>query len=707
MNLLKQLLSFTLLVAAASTQVLANNGDKIKQQSLNAKKAAAKPVKAAEGEPERTVRKGDVVVEAIRGGNLAPISATTIRREELKKMHYGQDPTAVLATTPNINVSFDGGNAFSNYSLMRIRGLDYSRINITLNGVPLNDMLDQGVFFSNMVDFGKSVRSIQVQRGVGTSTNGTAGYAGSVNFEGIDPRDDSAGAEGQITFGSFGTSRYSAEVFSGQHKGWSFYGRYSALQSNGYRYNSGNQGNSFYGSAVYSAEDWDFKVFGFTGRNKNRLAFLPVSLADLNNDPRTNYVDPSASDDFGQDLVATQFTKYFNARKTLTATAYYGSAGGWFEYDAGNVLTLQNRHYGLTSNYKYVNEKGDFVLYSGLQANVFARENWYSTNPNNEVRIYNNWSRKDETSAFVKVNYTLGRFDLFADLQARYAAFTYTADPAENLTLPTQNWVFVNPKAGVSYKVNDQLNVFASFGSVQREPTRSDLMNGTDNITQANKDTAGAFSSLKPESLQDYELGFNLNYTYLKGQINAFYMDFRNEIAQTGTYTSWFVPIRKNVASSYRTGIEWALSSPVNKYVTITSSGAYTNARIRTLATDFDNTTRENVIPLLTPAWIVNAGIEVKPLSWLDLGLTTRYVDRSYLANNNDETLSIPSYNIFDARLGVSYDRYRLSLLVNNITDQRYFNLGAVGTDFTTGAAVPQFLIQAPRNFFVTFTARF
>ncbi len=658
-------------------------------------------------EEQSAVQTIDIVVNAIRGEEKAPISQTTLSKEDIDKQFYGQDATALLQQTPNINASFDAGNLFSNYSYMRIRGLDYSRINVTLDGVPLNDMMDQGVFFSNMVDFANSIQSVQVQRGVGTSSNGTAGYAGSVNFESLRPQDQLPGAELQLSVGSFGTSRYSAEVYSGLVKGWSFYGRYSALQSAGYRDNSGMQGNSFFGSAVYEDDKHLIKFTGFSGRNKNRLAYLPVPLYLIDQNPRTNLLTPGATDDFGQDLITAQYARKFDPRNTLSISAYFGSAGGWFEYSDLDILGLRNRHFGLISNYRHVSEDNKLLFIAGIQANTFLRENWYAQNPANDTRLYNNWGRKDEASAFAKLSYNLAGFDLFADLQVRYAGFGYTPDIKENISVGSQSWTFLNPKVGVSYPITERVSAFASVGMVGREPTRSDLLNGTDNITVANKDTTAQFGNLKPESLLDYEAGINLKYSWLRGQINAFYMDFRNEIAATGAYTSWFVPLRKNVNSSYRTGLEWSLNAKATDWLSIQSTGAYTVAKIRSYTNDAEGKTYDNVTPLLTPTWILSNGLILSPTKWLDLALIGRYVSKSYLANNDDENLSMPGYFVVDSRLSVNYQRkYSLSVLVNNLTNQRYFNNGAIGYD-AAGNTTPAYVVQAPINLFVTVSARF
>lgn len=649
--------------------------------------------------------KEEVLVDGVRLEALSPITQTTIGPKEIKDQYYGQDPTAMLQNTPNVLASFDGGNAFSNYSFIRIRGLDYSRINITLNGVPLNDMMDQGVFFSNMPDFTNSVRSIQIQRGVGTSTNGTVGYAGSINFESLYLRDQPAGGEVQLGYGSFNTMRYSAAVSSGLNNGWAFYGKYGALRSSGYRYNSGTEGGSFFGSAGYFGKKDIVRITAFHGAVKNQLAFAPVPLELINLDPRTNINSPSSTDEFGQSLVSVQHAHFLNEHNTITTTAYYGRANGWFDFSAADRLGLTNQHTGISTILAHT--KGNLTAHFGAQGNVFLRENWYAQKPENNTRLYNNWGRKDEASTFAKASYSLGNFSLFGDVQLRYAAFTYLPQEGDPVSSRSKSWLFLNPKAGMSYNLSSAMSLYTSVGMVSREPTRSDLLQGNDLISVANQDTTGNFDLVKPERLLDWELGLNLNYHWLTGQVNLFWMEFRDEIAATGAYTSWFVPLRKNVAESFRRGVEWNVQARVHERVKLLAQGAYTNAKIKEFTTDFDGQTFRNVTPLLTPEWILSQGVDVKAANWANVSLLARYSSGSFLANNDDRNLTTPAFWLVDARVNLSYgERYSLAIYCNNLLDVRYYTNGAVGFD-QNGNATPALLVQAPRNLMATATFRF
>jgi iron complex outermembrane receptor protein len=281
----------------------------------------------------------EVVIKAIRGEKNLPLARHTLEKIEIESRFIGQDPIFLLnQLTPSMISYSESGTNLTNYGQMRLRGIDQTRINITLDGAPLNDMIDQGVFFSNFTDFTNSIESIQVQRGVGTSTNGTSSYAGSINFQSIDLRNSTPAAELQLMAGSFNTYRASAEVFSGlQKKHFAFYSRFTKTNSNGYRNNTSSDSYSFFFSGGYFDEKNMIKITGFTGQSKNGLAYLPVAVSDIRKNPKTNYVNENDIDDFGQDFVQLQYTRSMSGSSSWVSSIYYGTAGG--DFPAGFNVT--------------------------------------------------------------------------------------------------------------------------------------------------------------------------------------------------------------------------------------------------------------------------------------------------------------------------------------------------------------------------------
>ena len=353
---------------------------------------------------------------------------------------------------------------------MRLRGIDQTRINITLNGAPLNDMVDQGVFFSNFTDFGNSVESVQLQRGVGTSTNGTASYAGSINFESLRLQGAKPSAELQLVGGSFDTYRVSAEVFSGENdKNMSFYGRYTKTLSGGYKFNSGTNSDSYFFSGGYFGEKDVVKLTGFVGQTRNELAYLPVALQDIEIEPRTNYLDPNDEDDFGQQLVQLEYTRLFNQKMHLTSSVYYGGAGGDFPFtfdDGTGSLTqlnfyLKNDHVGFMSYLNYDNL--DLNLTAGIHGYTFKRINEEATAPDFANPYYRDKTQKNEISAFAKASYELNKLTLYGDVQVRSVWLDFDPDveflmgsgvnPVPDID--ARQWTFFNPKIGFTYRFNN------------------------------------------------------------------------------------------------------------------------------------------------------------------------------------------------------------------------------------------------------------
>ncbi|NBC24112.1 MAG: TonB-dependent receptor plug domain-containing protein, partial [Bacteroidetes bacterium] len=299
------------------------------------------------------------IIQGVRAAENAPVSQVTRSKEQIEAVYTGQDGAFLLESlSPSIVSYSESGTSLSNYGQIRLRGIDQTRINMTLNGVPLNDMIDQGVFFSNFTDFGNSIESVQVQRGVGTSSNGVSSYAGSVNFESIDIWTADPGAELQLTGGSFQTQRVSGEVKTGMlENNTAFYTRFTQTEADGYRYNSGTSSYSFFFSGGWQSEKHKFNLTGFTGRSKNQLAYSPVAISDIKDDPKTNYISPNDRDDFGQWMV--QLNHQYSIRPTLrwANTVYYSGAGGrfpfGFEDEEGTFsqidFPLFNDHFGWLS----------------------------------------------------------------------------------------------------------------------------------------------------------------------------------------------------------------------------------------------------------------------------------------------------------------------------------------------------------------------
>ena len=675
----------------------------------------------------------EVVIQAVRGNYVRPSSRKVISVKEIKSIYVGQDALYVIdKLSPSIISYTESGTNVTNYGLMRLRGIDQSRMNITLDGTPLNDMIDQGVFFSNFTDFSNSMESIQVERGVGTSTNGTASYAGSVDFQSIDLRNRPAEAQLQVMGGSFGTYRGSVELTSGTlGKGFNFYTRFTKIHSDGYRYHSGTDSYSFFFSGGYFGEKDVVTLKGFTGKSKNGLAYLPVALSDINEDPRTNYVNENDIDNFGQDFIQLQYTRSLTDYSSLVSTLYYGSAGG--DYPAGFYVTdsiynsnspdgyeltdrlvqinypLNNDHIGFISYFNHNLKDHKLDLNAGIHLYTFQRQNLESVIPDNANPYYDERSWKNELSLFGKLEYEISKLTLFSDLQFR--TLKLEIDPDDTL-LPDEpnvvkNWNFFNPKIGLTYSIDNIKNLYLIYGYTGREPTKIDIFGGFQ-LNGSNLESVLS-DDVKPEYVHDIEAGFRFNRYNITGQINAFYMKFSNEIAPIGKYVpEGFIQLRKNIPSSYRAGIElnWNWNFAPSLY--FNGNTTFMQSQIKEYAPDEDPEVFENVSQPFSPNFMALGALIYQFRDFFDVEISGRYVSESYLEPTNQPDMIIPSFFAANMRFGINfYKENRLDIFFNNIFNEQYFTYGAPVDPDWDGNLEPGYFIQPPRNLFVQLTIKF
>ena len=392
------------------------------------------------------------------------------------------------------------------YSYLRLRGLDQTRINITIDGVPLNDPEDQVLYFANLADL-MSNAEVQVQRGVGTSTAGTASYAGSINFETMPVARRERSGDVEVQLGSFGAQRASASFNSGLGDNrLAAYGRVSALRTNGYRDHSGVMGRSaFLGAGWFGNRDI-VKVTALVGQLADTLSYTGATLAELAQNRRYNPLYPNERDKFGQQMVSLAYTHAGLNGESSSITLYRNSASGNYDYfDLPDRYRYNLAHtwYGLTSAYNV--ERGVARLSTGVNANIYQRAHRAYYQPDTE--LYDNTGHKQDVSAFAKASVDVGRSRWFADVQGRWAQFRYDPSAEAGISGRSIDWAFLNPKAGVTLSLRPGLSAFASYGITSREPARSDLFAGEDDLNADNVADFGDFSRVKPERLHDTELG--------------------------------------------------------------------------------------------------------------------------------------------------------------------------------------------------------
>jgi iron complex outermembrane receptor protein len=662
----------------------------------------------------------EVVVQAVRADADAPVTKTDLGHADIDRLNYGQEMPFLLKDLPSVTQYSDTGTG-SGYAYLYLRGIPQTRLNITLDGVPLNEPEDSALYFVDFGDFASSLESIQVQRGVGTSSVGTAPYAGSVNFASLDLGDE-ASLLGRLELGSFATTRASLGGESGRiGPGLRLYARGSYQDTDGFRDRSGvTQKSVFYGAS--RQDDHSFlKVFGFVGREETQLAFLATEEAVLQEDLRFNPMAPEERDRFGQQFAQAQYTRFLGPGTSLAGQVYYNWAGGWYRIwaDADHSQLYQydlDWHFGGgLATFRHV--KGPLDFTAGTHVNGFE-----SDHARDVVDVgpqYLNHGHKNEQSGFAKLGYDLGRVRVYGDVQLRHSSFRYEGD----VPLGSVDWTFFNPKAGVRFAASPSLSLYASVGRAGREPARSDMLAGEDNAT-----IVYDLHAVKPEKVVDFEAGLEVRTPRLTLGLTAFAMEFRNEIAQTGELSEIGLPLRRNVDKSSRRGLELDLLWRPRPTLGVRLSASANRSRIDRWTQFYDvydadgnwvsSTSRDfsDVPPLLTPGFVAQPAVEYAPARWLTLTAAGRYVSTSHLDNTGDDGFRTPDFFGLDAGARVSLERWikkgkpRLSVRVLNVFDNRriwpsgysyqYFNEDASGV--LQPAGISYFYPQATRSVFVS-----
>lgn len=658
---------------------------------------------AARADSTRSLER--VIISAIRGSGSAPVSATTVTRSTITRRNFGQDvPLLLQGAAPSLTAYSESGVNWG-YSYLRLRGIDQSRINITLDGVPLNDPEDQVLYFANFPDLSASVQSVQVQRGVGTSTAGTAAFAGSVNLETTSLATSQRGAQAQLQLGSFGARRAMLAYSSGLSPSrFAATARLSAQQTNGYRYHSGVYGYAGFASAGYFGDRDIVKVTATAGLMRDTLSYLAEREVDLRTDRRLNSLGANELDSFGEQLVSVAYTRLISGSTSASATGYRLSAAG--NYDVGYDGDLYNygldfATYGVTSALHH--ERGAFKFDGGVNASAYARDHYASLRPDVKNRLYNNTGHKDEVSAFAKGALVAGRATWFGDVQVRRPYFRYEPSAAAAIDKRDISWLFVNPKAGVTLQGGHGVSYYASYGITTREPTRSDMFAGADDMDASNVASIGDLTRVKPERVYNGELGATLTTSNVVFTANVYSMEFRNEIAKIGALSLTGSALRRNVDQSYRRGLELDGSWRASDRLTLGGNATFSMNRIKTYTDSSGEApaTYNNVQPLLTPRVLSSQRGELALTKNVTLSLEGRYQSKSYLTNTGNATLLLPDYYVLDGSVRFNFAGQALVVRGANLGDTKKFSSGYDNGDG------PAYFILPPRSVFVTAEIRF
>ena len=457
------------------------------------------------------------------------------------------------------------------------------------------------------------------------------------------------------------------------------------------------------------------KLTAINGRTRSRLAYFPVPQPLIDLDPRTNVNFEQDRDDFGQQVVQLQHTRFASDHVAISSSLYYGGAQGDFPFGypdedgnfAGQVnYPLQNRHLGLFSNVHY--EKNGLSLKGGVHGYIFHRRNWETLLPDHANTIYDDSTRKSEASAFARASYTKGRLTVSGGMQVRTTQIRFFPDYriiAPGTDIPVYNYSFLNGHAGLAWRLAEQWQAYVSFGRTGREPTRYDLLGGNVRVDSFNLAALQDPGTFEPEFVNDLEGGLRYRGRNLQFTANVFQMAFRNEIAPIGERVV-FVQLRKNIPRSHRSGIE--LEAAWQHQGGLYASGMLTlmAGRIAEYAPDFEDTVYFDKRQVLTPAVMGLAAAGYRWKKGLDVSLTGQHTGMQYIEPTNDPDFTVPASFVLHGRVQYTFRKgHEISLQARNLLDARYYLYGEIGE--WEGMAVPAYFVEPPRHVLVMVRLKF
>lgn len=624
--------------------------------------------------------------------NRVPITFKNLTKKDLIYVNYGQETSQILANTPSMTIFSDAGSSWG-YSYFRLRGMDQTRINMTLNGVPLNEPEDQGCYFSNYPDFLQSIKTLQIQRGVGMSKNGVANFAGSLNFESLEPK---RGIDFSAGFGSFNSKKYSVSLGT---KNTNF--RFSSISTDGYRDHSGNKSKSLFLTSEDTYRKHTLKLIAFVGNQANDLAWLGSTIEQLKENPKYNSCSNNEKDDFTQIRFQLHHNFQINSKSSLNSAIYYNYLNGWYTYQYDTLFAhtsidnygiidkynLKSNTIGFNTNYIYRYRR--MTLYSGVNGQTYSRQHngqtWNDVNEYINTHTYDyeyfNTGYRNEASAFFKMIYNILGFNIFQDYQYRFSSFRYSGD----VKMDNFNWNFFNPTFGIEKNFGKTL-FYYSIGQTHREPTRNDIFIGMDNLWDES-----SYIKMKPESVVDNEFGIRYLGDNFIVNTNLYYMKFKNEITLNGYFGPTGVLLHSNVDNSYRSGIEVDLKYKTGNFIFYNNSSVSKN-KIVVGDKEFNQ--------VLTPNVIINQDIMYR-FGRFVIGLNGRYQGESYIDLANEYKLD--DFFCLNGSLKITLGRLiEIDLFVNNITNNNFYTNGIISME-----GAPLYFSQSGINYFLNFKLKF
>jgi len=645
----------------------------------------------------------EVNINAIRAQKETPIAFTNINKTKIEEINLGIDIPLIISTTPSIVSSSDAGNGIG-YTGFRLRGSDPTRINITVNGIPLNDSESQGVWWVNMPDFLSSIEDIQIQRGVGTSTNGAAAFGGSINLNTNDDKIKPFTSTNN-TIGSYNTFKNNIQFGTGLiNKKLSFEGRLSRIASDGYIDRASSDLKSLYLQGSYFGMKYRVNAVVFAGQEYTYQAWngVPINYLDTN---RTfnSYSYKNEIDNYNQTHYQLHYNRTINDKTKYNIAFHYTHGEGYYEqkkedelftdYNLENIIVsydtirstdlirrkwLNNDFGGITFSLHH-DTKNINVIFGGA-SNRYSGQHYgniiwaeYAINIPYNYEYYKNIATKYDNNLYIKANYSVNnKTNLYADLQRRNIDYHFTLDNAEK-TPQTVNHDFFNPKIGIYYTIDASQSIYASYAVANREPNRNDYRESS------------IESRPKHETLNDFELGYKINKGIINFNLNIYNMIYQDQLVLTGKINDVGAYTRTNIPESFRKGVEIQGGVLFNRYLQWTGNLTLSQNKIVNYTAYVDNWDTwgqeafeyTNTDLAFSPSIIWSSNINIKLKPNLKFDFISKYVGEQFIDNTSSESRKLDDYLVNNIRLIYKWENTlfkdtRVSFQINNILNNEY-----------------------------------
>lgn len=636
----------------------------------------------------------EVIVSSIRVKKNAPIAFTNVSKDNLGKKNLGQDLPILLNSLTSVVTTSDAG-AGVGYTGIRIRGINAQSTNITINGIPYNDAESLGVFWVNMPDFASSIENLQVQRGIGTSTNGSSAFGASINIL-TDLVSDKPYFENSNSIGSYNTMKNTFKFSTGiLNDSFEFSGRLSKIDSDGYIKRSSSDLKSYFLQATYKKENTLIKALSFGGHEITYQAWNGIDGETLESDriynPSGMYLDQSGNiqfydnevDNYKQDHYQLHWSQIINSKLTSNLSFNLTNGLGYYEQYKENgdqdYITrkwLDNQF--IVGNYSlnYQSNKLNMNFgssYSEYDGDHFGKVIWAQNTAGIEVddRFYDGNGIKKDFSNYVKTTYQLNsKLSFYGDIQLRNVNYKTSGNTSDitNFSI-NKKYNFFNPKGGLNYLFNNYNNVYFSFARSNREPTRSDYESNP---------------NIRSEQLNDFEFGWSLTKKKFNVTTNFYMMQYKDQLVLTGSIDDVGTPVRENSGESYRTGLEVETVFNLSDKISILANSAFSDNKNKNFVTSLNgelvNLGKTNIS--FSPEIVSAVNLLYSPKENMEFSILNKYVGEQYMSNTNSAFSKLDAYSVLDFNFNYNFKKtfffseIVLSAVVSNLFGTEYVSNG-------------------------------